>query len=353
MHIRHPSWARLGRVLIFGLSLFLLLAAPALADDNQDNQNQDSQGQDKDKKPKKNAEQRADPQAGDDAPLTPIGDTLGDTFEGSATHWVFVDESKPGAPAPDGAPVQIGAKAPSGEMAVRFTLNSTMQALAIHNQDDRLHGLRLADLNRLTYCTYLVDAPMPYAVMLQLNMDLDVTDADRDWQGRLVYEPARNGGVVQGEWQCWDTLNGVWWATSGPLAALATPDSPQPLAVLLDEAPNLGLHPTYGALVLKAGGGWPRFDGYADGLILGFDEHLAMFDFEGPDANQEGRDGANDRQGRDNADTLRLANFDDKDDCKKNGWQAIGFRNQGQCVAYFNYLANHPDHAQAQGRERD
>jgi len=27
-----------------------------------------------------------------------------------------------------------------------------------------------------------------------------------------------------------------------------------------------------------------------------------------------------------------------KDDCKKNGWKAFGFRNQGQCVSYVNHL---------------
>jgi len=27
-----------------------------------------------------------------------------------------------------------------------------------------------------------------------------------------------------------------------------------------------------------------------------------------------------------------------KDDCKKNGWKAFGFKNQGQCVSYVNHL---------------
>jgi hypothetical protein len=351
MQTRQKSWLYLAWVLLI-ITALLWQVAPALAAPSMDDDN--DQGHEQDKKPKKNDEQPA-AQPGDNAPLIPVLIPVVDTLDTEPldtgeVRWVFVNESKPGAPAPSGEPVQIGAEAPSGETAVRFTLNSAMQALAVQSQDDRLHGLRLADLSRLAYCTYLVDAPMPYAVMLQFNMDLDVTDANHEWQGRLVYEPARNGVIVQGEWQCWETLDGAWWATSGPLAGFATPTSPQPLSALLSEAPNLGFHAEYGALVLKAGDGWPRFDGYADGLLIGADSGLALFDFSWPnaaakkDSNDKESDKANNSRDQKRTDrSPRPVAFDDKDDCKSGGWRDLGFRNQGQCVAYANSLANHPD----------
>src|SRR5690606_5645955 len=227
----------------------------------------------RDKKPKKNDEQPAvtQPDGAQTALYAPLIATASsatpantvasivDSIDDTEVRWFFVDESKPGAPVPNGAPVEFGAQTPAGETAVHFVVNASMEAISIQNQDARLHGLRLADFSALAYCTYLADAPMPYAVMLQLNIDSDIADSNHVWQGRLVYDPARNGAIVQGEWQCWDTLNGVWWATSGPLADFAAPASPQPLAALLDEAPNLALHPEYGALVLRAGDGWQRF----------------------------------------------------------------------------------------------
>jgi hypothetical protein len=260
----------------------------------------------------------------------PVGDS----------RWTFVDESKPGAPAPTGAQVAVGAQAPTGETAVRFTIGSSVEALTLQNLDPQWRGLRLQAVDRLAYCTYLADAPLPYAVMLELNIDADLSDSATAWQGRLVYEPARNGAVVLGEWQCWDTRPGVWWATGGPVAAFADAQNPQPLAAILARFPNLGLHPRYGGLVLKAGDGWSRFDGYVDGVILSAGERRWLFDFESADS-QEQADGNRTQEIRRRV-TEQVVSLTDKDACKEGGWEFWGFRNQGQCVAFTNYLRNHP-----------
>jgi hypothetical protein len=42
----------------------------------------------------------------------------------------------------------------------------------------------------------------------------------------------------------------------------------------------------------------------------------------------------------------RLVDVDGKDICKSRRWDALGFRNQGQCVAYINSLADHLDRFQ-------
>lgn len=385
MLLRQERLVRWGRGLLIVTALCLLWSAPVLADDDR--------GQES--KAKKDGSQPAEPQTVIYAPVIAAGNPTADqntaasfieNIDDGELQWVFVDESKPGAPVPDAARIEFGAQTPAGETTVHFVVNSTMEAISLQNQDARLRGLRLADLSALAYCTYLADAPMPYAVMLQLNIDGDVTDDNHTWQGRLVYDPARNGAIIQGEWQCWDTLDGVWWATGGPLASFATPESPQPLAALLDETPNLGLHPEYAALVLRAGDGWQRFDGYADGVLLGVGEQSYLFDFEIPKTpqNDEERQAARDHKGDDRDDgrddnqddsrdndrgedrnnsrdnkrrpltrLINLIDFDVDDLCKRNAWRLLGFRNQGQCVSYLNYLEKQPRLLERLRQDRD
>jgi hypothetical protein len=182
--------------------------------------------------------------------------------------WHFVDESKPGSPMTAGALEAVAADAPT-QVAARFDISSTMQALALQLSDAEVAGLPLAQVEELGYCTRLIDGPRPYAVTLQVNVDADVTDGDTSWQGRLVYTPSYNGAVIQGEWQCWNTLVGKWWATGGPVAAYAPEDSPQPLGTLLARFPNLGVNATYNGVALKAGDGWSHFQGEASPIMIG------------------------------------------------------------------------------------
>ena len=184
------------------------------------------------------------------------------------SEWRFVDESKPGAPMAVGALTSVSADAPA-EVAARFDISSTMQALALQLDKSDLGGLSLAEVEELGYCTRLVDGPRPYAVTLQINLDADVTDNDQSWQGRLVYTPSYNGAVIQGEWQCWNTLVGKWWATGGPVAEYAPVDNPQPLGTLLAHFPHLGVNATYSVVALKAGDGWHDFLGEASPVVIG------------------------------------------------------------------------------------
>lgn len=190
-------------------------------------------------------------------------------------EWRFVDESKPGAPILTGELTSVS-DAPT-QVAARFQLSSTMQALALQLHDNSLGGLPLTQVEELSYCTRLIDGPRPYAVTLQLNIDADVTDGDDRWQGRLVFTPSHNGAVIQGEWQCWNTLVGKWWATGGPLVEIAPANSPLPLGTLLAYYPNLGINDSYTAVVLKAGDGWSNFVGEASPVVIGVEgERLSM-----------------------------------------------------------------------------
>lgn len=182
--------------------------------------------------------------------------------------WRFVDESKPGSPEITGDLAVAAADAPA-PVAAHFDIRSTMQALALQLDDTALGGVALAQVKELSYCTRLIDSPLPYAVTLQVNIDVDVTDGDKSWQGRLVYTPADNGAIIQDKWQCWDTLAGKWWATGGPLAEFAKEGSPQSLSSLLARFPHLGVNAAYSVMVLKAGAGWSRFQGEATPVVIG------------------------------------------------------------------------------------
>lgn len=109
---------------------------------------------------------------------------------------------------------------------------------------------------------------------------------------------------------------GRWWFTNSALATATgcKISSPCTWAQVLGAAPNIGIHATLGAVILKAGGGWTGgFSGNADALTIGVLGNNTTYNFElGPTT---------------------------KDECKNGGWQGF-FRNQGQCVSYF--VSNRP-----------
>jgi subtilisin family serine protease len=104
-----------------------------------------------------------------------------------------------------------------------------------------------------------------------------------------VYEPYRGSGgnVTQGTWQSWDAKAGLWWGTRTSVprngALIANPcvqATPCTWAQLLATFPNVGVHATLGAVVLKAGSGWAGFRGNVDKLVIGVDSVTTSYDFE-------------------------------------------------------------------------
>jgi hypothetical protein len=175
--------------------------------------------------------------------------------------------------------------------------------------------------------------PNPLAISLQLNVDYNLSDANTAYQGRVVYEPYLTGAIVRtGVWQRWDPMGGAGWYSTNPAAALlanpaaipCTPASPCTWAQLLARYPNAGIHPTFGAVILKAGGGWTGFRGNTDALTIGVaGRTTTTYDFEPVD-----------RSAR---------------ECKKEGWRTMTradgtrFRNQGDCVSYAKSHRDHDD----------
>ena len=208
--------------------------------------------------------------------------------------WGFLDEG--------GSPVwgfQGGPDTPpTGNGSAFFDISNPSDGALIATQ---LHnGLRLVDLSELGYCTY--QETTPQAVALQFNIDYDDSDGSADWQGRLVYEPYYTEAVIPGVWQCWDTLTqapppfrgrrtpagvGNWWSTGTPIvggvpqAAVCTIGDPCAFSEILSFYPDVAIHQTLGALILKAGSGWPgpvRFN--VDQLDVGTQATGVTYDFE-------------------------------------------------------------------------
>lgn len=157
----------------------------------------------------------------------------------------------------------------------------------------------LGDITTLSYDTYRAspDAGDNLAIALQLNVDYDSTDSYTGFQGRIIFEPYNTfpAGVPQNTWQNWDALAGNWWQTAQPSNPTRAPyvgdvqqtgplpcpiSAPCPISTLLTTYPDIGVHATQGAVLLKAGSGWPGFSGYADNLVVGISGDDTTYDFE-------------------------------------------------------------------------
>ena len=153
-------------------------------------------------------------------------------------------------------------------------------------------GTRFADITTLQYSSFQANANNPdaasAAISLQFDVDYNLSDANTAFQGRIVYEPANNGPVLQETWQTFNTLTGVFYATGAiGIAAGCGQSTPCTRAQLLALFPNLGIRfvstgaPNNGTLLLKAGGPVPGgFTGYTDALVIGINGCNTTFNFE-------------------------------------------------------------------------
>jgi Subtilisin-like serine proteases len=152
-------------------------------------------------------------------------------------------------------------------------------------------GTRFDAISELRYSTFRqsADAGHNLAIALQVNADYDLTDQSVGYQGRLVYEPYQSapGTVLDTTWQSWDAKAGKWWGTKASVprggVLVANPcvqATPCTWAQLLAAFPDVGIHATYGAVVLKAGSSWPGFSGNVDALSIGVNGTTTTFDFE-------------------------------------------------------------------------
>ena len=241
-------------------------------------------------------------------------------YPGNMQGWAFFDDNGNGG---TGTLVNGPSTPPAGLGSAELSVSASNQGYAFGKSE--FLGTKLSDLTTLSYWSYQ-DASNPSnatAIALQLNVDKDVTDSDNSWQGRVVYEPyLNNGGTVPlGVWSRWDALNGGnanWWLTksSTVFGGNCSMSSPCTLSQLVSLYPNIGIHPTLGAVIFKAGSGWSAFNGNVDDLTVGVNGTDTNYDFEAQ---------------------APLVSPVSKDECKNGGWQTFNnpvFKNQGDCISW-------------------
>ncbi len=213
-------------------------------------------------------------------------------FPSPTTDWVSNDDNT-NAPG-DVSFVAGPATPPAGNGSARIGVaNSPTAASDLVYLNTANASTKFSQITSLQYSTYRssVDAGNNLAVTLQFNVDYDTTDANTNWQGRVVFEPyftAGSGNVVQNTWQTWSPLAGKWWMTGNPIVGNTTgtkacpQSSPCTWSQLLVAYPNSGFNPGQPFVNLKGGsaGSWPGFVGNVDALTLGVGGNNTVFDFE-------------------------------------------------------------------------
>jgi len=183
-----------------------------------------------------------------------------------------------------------------GRLVSALSAGSAELAVAATNEGKALilpdyRGTRLDAITALKYSTYrqTVDPGNNLAIALQFNVDFDLIDGAAGYQGRLLFEPYQGigGNVPDSTWQEWDALAGFWWGTRATVSkgGVNTPNpcvqaTPCTWAQLLALFPDLGVHGSYGAVILKAGSGWVSFRGNVDELVISVGGVRTTFDFE-------------------------------------------------------------------------
>ena len=155
-------------------------------------------------------------------------------------------------------------------------------------------GTRLSQITQLSYYTYRSpdDPDNRPIVTLQFDIDFDITDANLQPQGRLVFAPKRTGTPEpMGSWQKWDTLawDALWFATTSPTDHDdCTSHEPCTWGSVLKHFPNAAIHPVNGQLLFYASNpGLSTVPAHADALTVGVGQQRVTYDFEPADPCKE------------------------------------------------------------------
>ncbi|MFN8512157.1 MAG: S-layer homology domain-containing protein [Thermomicrobiales bacterium] len=175
---------------------------------------------------------------------------------------------------------------PLGIGSARFRIGTDGDSYGGFRSTD-LDGVRLDDLDTLSYSTYVsanVDGQAPY---MTLSIDADgegefTPGANGSNDTTLFFEPVYQNGTYGGDpvpnqgnvtlntWQTWDAFHGGWWDNNGaggpPLITLATFLAANPDAEIISPGNPAG------GLAVRAGCGgaaWANFVGNLDNLSTG------------------------------------------------------------------------------------
>lgn len=200
------------------------------------------------------------------APLTPVPITTVAT--GTMQGWALYDDCSPhnGTETLVGTPTLLG----SGSLQLSLDSGSTGSTECITLNTPAYDGTLLSNLALLQYSSY--QPAGANAIFFTFDVCY-VTGSCPSYQGRLTFEPAA-GGDVGADWQHWNTLAGVWWAsntTSGGSNGLCPISSPCTWSQVLADWPTASIR-SGDAIYFKAGSGWSvpsGFTGNVDDFTIG------------------------------------------------------------------------------------
>lgn len=153
------------------------------------------------------------------------------------------------------------------------------------------NGVRLADIDSLSYWAYTEDVMTGQTPYLLLNIDLDGVGStieeflffEPEYQHGYTF-PNDQGNNLSDTWQLWDARNGGWWGAFGVAGSGGPGTGVKSLDDFIAANPNAALATTAaGALRMVAGfgaGAWDNHVGYVDGLSIGIDGVVETYDFE-------------------------------------------------------------------------
>ena len=189
----------------------------------------------------------------------------------STPGWAFFEETPtgsgafvngpPGGPAGSSGSIQLTVAAPGGEL---FATGGYA-------------GIRVDQLNGITYDTYVISSAIPETANLQFDFDpgVPLVPPFSGYQGRAVFTPnvLVPSPVAVGTWQTWDPMTQkAWWgsgsAVTRMLAAVCSQAAPCTLTQILAFFPNAKLL-TGGILGFKVGNSNSAAVVSVDGFTLG------------------------------------------------------------------------------------
>lgn len=204
--------------------------------------------------------------------LTARAATMTTVSPDAMNGWLAVDDNGKG-----GSLDFINTHGSVGTGSAQLTTSTSLQGYMMYKP--AYGGMKLVDMTSLSYDTYVKTGNNMIAPALQFDIDKDVTDADVNWQGRLVSEPYRNGSVVDGQWQSQSALSGKWWFSKpASFDGNCSQASPCTLDTITTLYGSIGVRSVNGGGVgFKAGSGWNvPFEGGVDNFVINGD----VYNFE-------------------------------------------------------------------------
>lgn len=248
-------------------------------------------------------------------PSNPQGFNTADTRPGGAVTFV-ADATSP---------------LPTGALQLTTDATTTSKAQYMHDAN-----IPLSQVTQLAYQTRQLSGPAFADPSYQLVVDLNGgTLADGGFT-TFVYEPYQNGTVIPNVWQTWDVANGQMWSSrtfsDGANCSVTAGAGGAPFYTLSDLKTNCPNAVTIGFGV-NIGSNNPSYIVNTDALV--FNDTTYNFEL---DPVVSPTPTATITPTASPSPTPNVINS--KDECKKDGWKNFThpeFKNQGECVAYYNH----------------